>query len=374
MTEVLQEMPDVARLSSRVLRVLGQNPGKFTLQGTNTYLISSPQTSVQSAESIPCILVDAAEGEAAYFPLLKSTLLGEHSAVQAGARGQRRHITHILLSHWHGDHVQGLPSLLRGLTELRRNDLLSGDPPRVCKYPNPDHDDAIEESIADLEAGVDYTPDTKRILTLVEDGSRLEAGADATLRLLHTPGHTQDHLSLLLEQESVLFSGDNVLGQGKSVFEDLGAYIASLRQSLDVLNSQVDRPTHAPPPIFPGHGPEVEDGPKTIQEYIDHRMEREEQVLELLSTPSPTGETEDVTGQPIWTVMAIVESLYASYPKSLFPAAARGIFLHLHKIAVDGKARCIGEGALPDGRPPPLHPLKAEYMELRWARSARERL
>ncbi|PWN29930.1 Metallo-hydrolase/oxidoreductase [Jaminaea rosea] len=357
MAESLVELPDVARLSPRVVRLLGQNPGKFTLQGTNTYLISPLESS--SSQPIPTILVDTAEGDEDYLKLFEDTL----------AKPPKRHISHVLLTHWHHDHVAGLAPVLETLAKAQP----SLPPPLVCKLPNSEQDGDIESSISHLSAGTHFTApassSSSRILTHLRHSQSLAIGDDTSLQCLHTPGHTTDHLSLLLsssQHDPVFFSGDNVLGQGTSVFEDLAAYISSLNRTLDVL------PASGPARIFPAHGPVIEDGRKAVEGYIEHRLQREKQVVELMKESSPTGQKEDGSGMPRWGVMQLVEKLYASYPQSLYPAAARGLFLHLHKLGTEQRVLCHGEHAGPDGAPPPVAPLKTEYMELEWSLTEHE--
>lgn len=57
--------------------------------GTNTYLISSPEKTTSSADSVPSILIDTAEGAPEYLDLVKKVLTGQH----AESGSQKRHIT-----------------------------------------------------------------------------------------------------------------------------------------------------------------------------------------------------------------------------------------------------------------------------------------
>lgn len=88
--QALPTLPSVLKLSSVVTRILGQNPGQFTLQGTNTYLIGH-------ASSL--LLLDTGEGIPTYVPLLKEAL---------ESYGEKARVRDIVLTHYHHDHVGGL--------------------------------------------------------------------------------------------------------------------------------------------------------------------------------------------------------------------------------------------------------------------------
>ena len=180
-----------------------------------------------------------------------------------------------------------------------------------------------------------------------------DENSTAHLRVLHTPGHTVDSISLYIPQDRALYTADTVLGHGTAVFEDLATYLASLNKML-----HFGSPSPSPlagegtsgdidleyVTLYPAHGAIVLNGRETIATYIKHRLEREEQVLAVLRSPVPAELQGDAisTDRSLWTTWNLVRKIYKSYPENLWLPAARGIDLHLRKLEGDGILRQAG--------------------------------
>ena len=247
-TARLPFLANIEQLTPRVLRVLGQNPGKvnasryltpnpgiisvadtsaqFTLQGTNTFILGT---------SHHRIIVDTSGGEPAWAELIASTL-----------KSMDISLSHVLLTHWHGDHTGGVPSLLR-------------------LYPH------LKDSI--------YKNEPDKGQQNITDGQifRVEG---ATVRALHVPGHSEDHMCFILEEEQAMFTGDNILGFGTSAVEDLGTFMASL-QKMHAQNCGIG---------YPAHGVTITNLPAKIDGELDHKLRRERQVLQALGRVRSRGE------------------------------------------------------------------------------------
>ena len=113
-----------------------------------------------------------------------------------------------------------------------------------------------------------------------------------------------------------MFTGDNVLGHGTAVFEDLATYLNSLNRMRDQFNGRA----------YPGHGELIADGKQRIVEYIEHRNQREEEVLQALK---------DVESGA--TPVQLVKAVYKDLTPLLHEAAAKGLVLILEKLKGEGK-------------------------------------
>ena len=266
-------LPDVDVWSERVAVALGQNPGLFTGPGTNTYLVGTGRVR---------ILLDTGQGVHEYLPVL------ERAMARVGCEA----LQEIVLTHGHPDHIGGALQVIERFGPLR-----------VSKLPHDGMDGHYSLEIHPLA-----------------DGSVVETEG-ATLRAVHTPGHAEDHLCFVLEEEGAIFTGDNVLGVGTTVIPahggDLLDYLRSLERLLE------ERPGR----IYPAHGPLVEDGAAKIREYIAHRRDRECQILEALEALGPC------------TVPAVVKRVYTDVPEVLHGAAALSVTSHLVKLLREGRAR-----------------------------------
>jgi len=269
------QLPDIDVWSERVTVALGQNPNPFTGPGTNTYLVGTGRER---------ILLDTGQGVPAYLPVLEEAL------ERCGCR-----IQEIVLTHGHPDHIGGAPDLLERFGALR-----------ISKRPHSGFDTPWNFEISALE-----------------DGAVVETEG-ATLRAVHTPGHAEDHLCYVLEEENALFSGDNVLGIGTTVIPPQGGDLLDYMQSLERLLAE------GPGAIYPAHGPKIEDGRAKLREYIDHRNQREAQILEGLA-------------DGLARISELVTRIYAAYPEALHAAAGGSVCAHLLKLEREGRVRRQGE-------------------------------
>lgn len=192
----------------------------------------------------------------------------------------------------------------------------------LLTHRHPDHAEAAERCAAMFQTVIASAREPTRPNDIpVRDGERV-GGDGVFLTAVHTPGHASDHLCFLLDHE--LFTGDHILGRGTTVVAqpdgDMADYLASLERlrTLDLGR------------MYPGHGPVIEEPLKVIDEYVEHRLMRERQVLEALATESATPEE-------------LVARIYADVDPVLHPAAALNVRAHLAKLAREGRAREEGD-------------------------------
>lgn len=239
---------------------------------------------------------------------------------------------YIIITHHHFDHASGAQRL-REATGARIV-MHVDEAPLLARAANEELPSDVEIP-AERKEWVERTNQFRRDSArgapdeTVSDGEELRIGG-LTLRMVHSPGHTAGHLSPLLESTqgspSVLFAGDNVLGLGTTVVPpppngDMAQYVASLRK-MQALNAGL---------MCCGHGPVVREPRRKLQELIDHRRQREEQILSLVR------EGRDTVGR-------IVKAVYPELDRMLLGMATSQIISHLAKLESEGRVRTAGEG------------------------------
>jgi glyoxylase-like metal-dependent hydrolase (beta-lactamase superfamily II) len=229
---ILREVSPIASV------LLENNPSSMTLEGTNSWVLRAPRSTSR-------VVVDPGHEDIEHLTLLAEV----------------RPVALILLTHHHGDHAEGAAWFAGRV----------GAPVR-----------AFDPSLCiDAESFV--------------DGEVISA-AGLEIEVLHTPGHTEDSVSLRIGNE--VLTGDTVLGRGTTVLSDLGAYLRSLRALIELPPGTVG---------LPGHGPELPDLPATAREYLAHREQRLDQVRSALGQLGADA-----------TAREVVELVYVDVDRSLW--------------------------------------------------------
>jgi glyoxylase-like metal-dependent hydrolase (beta-lactamase superfamily II) len=128
-----------------------------------------------------------------------------------------------------------------------------------------------------------------------------------------TPGHSADSLSLLLDADHALLTGDTVLGRGTAVIAQdggLGDYLRTLEELRSLAAGTIR--SGELEVLLPGHGPVLTDPAGTLDYYISHRKERLDQVRSAIDAGARTPAD-------------VVATVYADVDKSLWPAAEKSV-------------------------------------------------
>ncbi len=248
------------------------NPGPFTGDGNWTYLIPGDTP----------VLIDAGVGAQSHLGALAA----------AAPAGPAR----VLVTHVHADHASGAPAIRSRWPSAQ-----------FSKCPWPERDAEVDVPWQALRDG-DLMPT-----------------AEGDLEVLHTPGHSPDHLAFWHADSRTVFVGD-LLVLGTTVFipASSGGSLADYLQSLRTLLAL--RPLRA----WPAHGPVIDDPEALIRHYLDRRQQREEQVLDALESG-------------VSTVDDITSAIYTGLTSALAPMARETVLAHLLKLEDDGRVRKDGQ-------------------------------
>lgn len=247
------------------------NPGPMTGRGNHTYLITGSDASA--------VLVDAGVGAP-----------GHLAALQAALDAQGARLRTVLVTHGHPDHASGAPALIRAHDAA------------CWKFPYPE---------LDARYAVPWIP--------VRDGQIVDAAREA-LEVVHTPGHSPDHVVFWHRQSGTLFSGDLVI-EGSSVMID-GDHGGDMTQYLESLARVRDL---QPRVLLPAHGRPVSKPAELLSAYLEHRLLRERQVLASIRSG-------------LNSVQAIADSIYHGLQDPLASAARGNVRAHLEKLKNEGRA------------------------------------
>ncbi|HEU5482156.1 MAG TPA: MBL fold metallo-hydrolase [Sphingomicrobium sp.] len=266
-------------LEPGIARVLAHNPSAFTYTGTQTYVVGKAEVAV----------IDPGPDNP------------EHVDAIVAAVGDRK-LAAILCTHTHRDHSPAAAPLAE-----RTGAPIIGCAPLALETVGPRADAAFDGA---------YSPD--RVL---EDSDTVEVDG-RPLTAVATPGHTSNHLCFAWGD--ALFTGDHVMGWSTTVVVPPDGDMAAYMQSLAKLRQRDDRI------YYPAHGPPVDKPQQYVRSLIGHRLQRERQILTLVSDgPMP--------------IPDIVANAYPGLDPRLTTAAAGSVYAHLLDLERRGMVSRKGE-------------------------------
>jgi glyoxylase-like metal-dependent hydrolase (beta-lactamase superfamily II) len=278
-----------------IRRIIADNPGPFTFTGTCTYVIGREAVSV----------IDPGPEDAGHVAALLDQL--------GGAR-----VARILVTHTHRDHSPGA----RLLAARTGAPILGCGPHRASRPPR-----AGETMMLDASADPDHSP-----AGILADDDRVE-GLDHAFRVIATPGHTANHLAFALDDAAgrptgMVFSGDHVMAWSTTIVAPPDGAMSAYLASLERLLAREDDAAY-----WPGHGGPVAEPRRFTRALLQHRRQREGQVMDFLARGPGR-------------IREIVATHYPGLQPALLGAAALSVYAHVEDLIGRGLVAAEGEATL----------------------------
>ncbi|HEX9929377.1 MAG TPA: MBL fold metallo-hydrolase [Pyrinomonadaceae bacterium] len=205
----------------------------------------------------------------------------------------------IIVSHFHQDHTGGEIALKK---HLREN--FDQQAPLLTHR-------ATAENLPEIEFN-GFLNDADKFNLKDENGAQFK------LETLHAPGHARGHLCFYDREMGFLLSGDNVIGAGSVLIAppegNMRDYLNSLEKMRDLPNLRF---------LCGSHGSALANAREKIENYIRHRLMREQEILEAWKTGARTPRE-------------IVERVYTDVKPELWLWAEKSVEAHLEKLQADG--------------------------------------
>lgn len=256
-----------------------KNRGPYTYTGTGTFIIGEKKVAI----------IDPG-------PLLESHIEDLLSFLE------NKTLTHILITHTHIDHSPAAKPLAQE----------TGAPIFAFGPHGIGIGAGLEEEEVEEGADKEFIP-TKTL----KDGETI-SGEGWSLKAIHTPGHTSNHMCFHWLEENIIFTGDHIMGWSTSVISppdgDMGAYMKSLEKIKNI----------GAKALHPTHGPAIPNPNEFISSLIFHRLEREDQILKTVQKGHQG-------------LREITEIVYSHIGPELIMAAERNTLSHLLYLVEQGK-------------------------------------
>ena len=252
----------ITKLTPIIRRITAGNSNMFTGPGTNSYLLGDNEVTV----------IDPGPPMVNHIEDLIS-LTGKS-------------LKQILITHTHPDHSPGA-SILKEMTGVPLYGLTT-------------------ESSRKRDEEID-------IDKILNHGDQIKT-SEYSIEVIHTPGHASNHLCYFLIDENALFTGDHIMDGSTVVIAPPDGNMSEYLESLKLLK---EYPINT---IAPGHGDLIQDPIAIVDATIEHRLKREQKIIEKLKKLGPA------------SVDGLVNDVYDDVASYLHPIAKWSLEAHLIKL------------------------------------------